>query len=465
MASSTSPLLSGLLTFLSGLAVGVLLSLLLVGALLLLSRITSAPSLQAGVLQQLSSSPLLSSSLLLPLLFLLAYSQYLLSYRPYRLSSSLSWQVKSRHSKRNLAGLPPPFPNAWYRVASSSALTPAAVLPVSILSIDLVLYRAAASKACPRPAAAVLDAYCPHLGAHLGYGGRVIGDTVECPFHGWRFDSRGVCTVIPYAKGRVPEVARTGVWESCEADGSVWVWWDVDRKGSSGVGAGGGRRGPPLPDSLAAAGGARATLVGSMDVEVGGHLREVWEALIDSWLVEERMLQGWLTVRKERLGDWQRDGQSAGGAVRMRLTVALAGARIHTSYISFVLCSPTHAVLAFHSSLPAASSPSLSSASSASHLLFLSVTPASPFIHSVHASFHSLRSLLPVPVPMLSALLSRCLLLPVFACLQRELSMPTNSRGEAAAAGADDERLKDFRGWFDGFYSADGTRRREGLDW
>jgi 3-ketosteroid 9alpha-monooxygenase subunit A len=32
----------------------------------------------------------------------------------------------------------------------------------------------------------VFDADCPHRGAHLGYGGRIDGDCVECPFHGRR---------------------------------------------------------------------------------------------------------------------------------------------------------------------------------------------------------------------------------------------------------------------------------------
>ena len=34
----------------------------------------------------------------------------------------------------------------------------------------------------------MLDAYCPHLGAHLAEGGRVQGESVRCPFHAWEFD-------------------------------------------------------------------------------------------------------------------------------------------------------------------------------------------------------------------------------------------------------------------------------------
>ena len=31
----------------------------------------------------------------------------------------------------------------------------------------------------------VQDPFCPHLGAHLGHGGKVEGCEIVCPFHGW----------------------------------------------------------------------------------------------------------------------------------------------------------------------------------------------------------------------------------------------------------------------------------------
>lgn len=47
----------------------------------------------------------------------------------------------------------------------------------------------------------VVDAYCPHLGANLAVGGRVLGGCIECPFHGWQFQgSDGKCVKIPYAE-------------------------------------------------------------------------------------------------------------------------------------------------------------------------------------------------------------------------------------------------------------------------
>lgn len=47
----------------------------------------------------------------------------------------------------------------------------------------------------------VVDAYCPHLGANLAVGGRVVGSCIECPFHGWQFRGNdGKCVRIPYAE-------------------------------------------------------------------------------------------------------------------------------------------------------------------------------------------------------------------------------------------------------------------------
>jgi phenylpropionate dioxygenase-like ring-hydroxylating dioxygenase large terminal subunit len=70
----------------------------------------------------------------------------------------------------------------------------------------------------------VLDAYCPHLGAHLGEGGRVMGETIRCPFHGWQFGGDGVCSNIPYSKKDPPAKARVKSWPVLERNGFVFVW-------------------------------------------------------------------------------------------------------------------------------------------------------------------------------------------------------------------------------------------------
>src|SRR6185369_2291876 len=68
------------------------------------------------------------------------------------------------------------FPYAWYFAAYSSDIGVGDVVTVRWLARDLVIWRGEDG------AAHVMDAYCPHMGAHLGYGGRVEGCNLVCPF-------------------------------------------------------------------------------------------------------------------------------------------------------------------------------------------------------------------------------------------------------------------------------------------
>jgi len=115
----------------------------------------------------------------------------------------------------------PRYPTGWFQVAWSDELEPGGVLPLKYFGKDLVLFRTAGG------AAAVLDAHCPHMGAHLGHGGEVKGDGVVCPFHAWRFNAEGVCDDIPYAK-RIPPKAKVSCWTAQEKNGGVFVWHDID---------------------------------------------------------------------------------------------------------------------------------------------------------------------------------------------------------------------------------------------
>src|SRR6185503_16292982 len=92
---------------------------------------------------------------------------------------------------RSVAGRPqappatrfPAYPASWYLFGRASDLRDKPV-PKRMLGRDLVAYRAASGRV------AVLDARCSHLGANLGYG-RVTGEHIECPFHGWKYGADG----------------------------------------------------------------------------------------------------------------------------------------------------------------------------------------------------------------------------------------------------------------------------------
>ena len=105
-------------------------------------------------------------------------------------------QLPNRQKEINQKDYPPFYPNGWLPVLESSVLKKSQILPIFAFGNDLVAFRSTAGKVT------VLDAYCPHLGAHLGYGGRVINDTVNCPFHGWVFNQSGDCVHIPGNSGK-----------------------------------------------------------------------------------------------------------------------------------------------------------------------------------------------------------------------------------------------------------------------
>lgn len=118
----------------------------------------------------------------------------------------------------------PRYPRGWFQVEYSDELAPGEVKPIKYFGKDLVLFRSESGKV------SVLDAHCPHMGAHLGHGGKVEGENVICPFHSWKFNTEGELTDVPYAK-RLPKSEKSKVpcWPVKEVNGMIMVWHDVDK--------------------------------------------------------------------------------------------------------------------------------------------------------------------------------------------------------------------------------------------
>lgn len=81
--------------------------------------------------------------------------------------------------------LNPEYPTAWWIVALAEDVGRRRPLPIKALEHDLVLWRTPAGDIVCQAA------HCLHLGAHLGHGGYVSGGTIQCPFHGWKYDTAG----------------------------------------------------------------------------------------------------------------------------------------------------------------------------------------------------------------------------------------------------------------------------------
>jgi 3-ketosteroid 9alpha-monooxygenase subunit A len=122
------------------------------------------------------------------------------------------------------------YPRGWFIVADATKI---GSRPVSerFFGEDVVLYRGASGKVV------MLDAYCPHMGTHLGKnktsalvvaGRHLDGDSIRCPFHGWRFGPDGKCNEIPFHHGAIPEQAAVRSWHVAERYGIVFCWHDAE---------------------------------------------------------------------------------------------------------------------------------------------------------------------------------------------------------------------------------------------
>lgn len=114
-----------------------------------------------------------------------------------------------------------PFPYGWFPAMLSADLAVGEVKPLRYFATDLVVWRGEDGKV------RMLDAYCKHLGAHMGYGGKVSGNLLECPFHSWKYNGEGVVEEIEYAKRIPPQVKRpcNRQWAVTEANRWIWFWY------------------------------------------------------------------------------------------------------------------------------------------------------------------------------------------------------------------------------------------------
>lgn len=121
---------------------------------------------------------------------------------------------------------PMPVPYGWFSIGFSRDIEVGQAYAKRYFGEDLAVFRTESGEV------KVLEAYCPHLGAHLGVNGRVKGEHISCPFHAWEFDGEGVLKNIPYIKNTPPKVMGKKClhhFPVVEANGVVWVWYHPER--------------------------------------------------------------------------------------------------------------------------------------------------------------------------------------------------------------------------------------------
>ncbi|PVZ42521.1 aromatic ring-hydroxylating dioxygenase subunit alpha [Pseudomonas sp. CC120222-01a] len=106
--------------------------------------------------------------------------------------------------------------NTWYMAAWADELDDGALLGRTIAGKKLVLFRDGTGKL------QALDDRCPHRFAPLSTG-RLVGDSVQCPYHGLQFNGDGKCTHNPHSE-TIPKAACVRSYIAEERHSVLWVW-------------------------------------------------------------------------------------------------------------------------------------------------------------------------------------------------------------------------------------------------
>jgi phenylpropionate dioxygenase-like ring-hydroxylating dioxygenase large terminal subunit len=114
--------------------------------------------------------------------------------------------------------------DCWYVLALARDLRPGRPIRVMLMSEAVMLGRG------PGGGLFALSDVCPHRAAPLSRGRLRTDDgveTIECPYHGWRFKTDGACAAIPsLTEDQTMDVSRIQVrcFSVAESQGLIFVW-------------------------------------------------------------------------------------------------------------------------------------------------------------------------------------------------------------------------------------------------
>jgi nitrite reductase/ring-hydroxylating ferredoxin subunit len=119
---------------------------------------------------------------------------------------------------------PPQYVHDWFSPLRSSDVVAGKIKNFNFMGNELIAFRDEAGQVV------VLDAQCPHFGAHRGVGGRVVDGCVRCPFHGLHFDSNGECVKGDFVQdGKSLRHVKSAPWTVHEVAASIFIWHGSDR--------------------------------------------------------------------------------------------------------------------------------------------------------------------------------------------------------------------------------------------
>ncbi len=111
----------------------------------------------------------------------------------------------------------------WCIAAESRLVRPGRLTAAATANQAIVLV-------CNRSGAVpALENRCSHRGVPLS-SGRLDGESIQCPYHGWRFSTSGACLEAPVlAAGAAPKSACVRSYPVQEQDGRVWIYMGNER--------------------------------------------------------------------------------------------------------------------------------------------------------------------------------------------------------------------------------------------
>lgn len=105
----------------------------------------------------------------------------------------------------------------WYVAGWSDDVATGTSIARTLLGESVALFRGSDGKI------QALRNRCPHRFAPLARGA-VVGDTLQCPYHGLRFDGSGQCRFNPHGDGAIPRAAKVRSYPVVDRHSAIWIW-------------------------------------------------------------------------------------------------------------------------------------------------------------------------------------------------------------------------------------------------
>lgn len=110
------------------------------------------------------------------------------------------------------------LPLTWYPIALSKDLKNLKHFSFTLFGEDWIVFRT------KKGSLGVTSRFCCHIGTDLS-NGKVVNECIECPMHGWQFNTNGICEHIPSQKN-IPKTAQIKKLIVEEHFGIVFVFYN-----------------------------------------------------------------------------------------------------------------------------------------------------------------------------------------------------------------------------------------------